>query len=1048
MDGPSEDHRVDELLAHAEWLRDLARHLVGQSSQGEESVQDTWLAALRSPPHRGTPIRPWLARVLRNAIGQARRKAGHRRSREELAARDETVPSTDELAERIETQRMLAALVLDLPEPYRSVIMLRFYEGLTAAEIAKRQHVPAGTVRWRISEGLARLRLALGRRFDGGRSAWSMALVPITGAEWGRASAPAGALTVISGVLTTKLFMTAGVVLGSVALLLLGLGQLGNLSREGAVEHVETAAHEPIPAGEGENDPGLERVKGQTTERREAAGGSGGFSAEGAPEASLPTLHILARVVDSFGRPMAGTVLSVSYDKSATATSGADGWASLEVKEVPRGARLWNCVVSAPGYALAEVPFSNEPGGEIELGEITMYAGGVVAGRIRDPSGQPLAGVLVLAHKSRLPSDGWERGGHSRLATLATATTDPLGHFRLEGLRPGLVHVGAHKQGLQSSSLSEIPVREGTETGGIELTLSKSHVIAGTLLGLDGEPVPAAEVTCSLRHGDGDHYPCVATTDAAGHFQLEGKRAGTARLRARRSLGAGVHGAMGEQAHVAELAGIRTGSLDVVLQLVEPRWIEVVLVDERGVPVDSAEAGVAEGRRDAWTAFAALRWDYSPELRPRETPGTFWLELPLRPFHLHIESPGHQPVITDLLEPGALADSLQFTLTAWPAVRGRVLAGGKPLEGARVFVDLAVPDSVEFEMAGFPLLRRPANVGPATTDRHGRFRLPLDTRELEGSTLFLRAVADGHASGVSAEMEPDSLEGLGEVEIHLSPGGAIEGMLRMEDGKDPAGTIVGASCGDAGIRTVRVESDGRFHFDHLRPGPWLVRTTPQEVPWGHFLTGDCQDGLLPVEWDCEVVEGHTASFDIDLASTTARLAGRLMMGGAAPGPRVVSLSTKLREAERWTGATYSQSVVQPNGRFDLVGAARTESTLWMCDRSRSEEGVQQIIDRLLLAPGDNNWALDLEVTSIEGRIEGEAAKRAGSLFHVWRDQGNVLVLTRISPDAEGCFLAPAIPVGPGTIRQSGLCEWSEVVKGSVLLELEIPPGGLRDVVIR
>ena len=122
MGASPEDHRVEELLAHTAWLRKLARHLVGQSSQAEDSTQDTWLAALRDPPRRGTPVRPWLSRVLRNAIDQARRAAGHRRSREEVAAPQERLPSAAEMAERIETRRMLAALVLETQETYSCML--------------------------------------------------------------------------------------------------------------------------------------------------------------------------------------------------------------------------------------------------------------------------------------------------------------------------------------------------------------------------------------------------------------------------------------------------------------------------------------------------------------------------------------------------------------------------------------------------------------------------------------------------------------------------------------------------------------------------------------------------------------------------------------------------------------------------------------------------------------------------------------------------------------------------------------------------------------
>ena len=47
--------------------------------------------------------------------------------------------------------------LLRLDEPYRTVILLRFYEGLSSAEISRREGIPAGTIRWRLKQGLKEL---------------------------------------------------------------------------------------------------------------------------------------------------------------------------------------------------------------------------------------------------------------------------------------------------------------------------------------------------------------------------------------------------------------------------------------------------------------------------------------------------------------------------------------------------------------------------------------------------------------------------------------------------------------------------------------------------------------------------------------------------------------------------------------------------------------------------------------------------------------------------------------------------------------------------
>src|SRR5947209_7897320 len=98
MDSP------EGLLEHAAWLRRLAASLVGDRALAEDAVQDTWDAAIRRPPHHDRPLRPWLSRVLRNAVRFRWRSDANRRAREELYAANADVlaPSSDEVLARFQ----------------------------------------------------------------------------------------------------------------------------------------------------------------------------------------------------------------------------------------------------------------------------------------------------------------------------------------------------------------------------------------------------------------------------------------------------------------------------------------------------------------------------------------------------------------------------------------------------------------------------------------------------------------------------------------------------------------------------------------------------------------------------------------------------------------------------------------------------------------------------------------------------------------------------------------------------------------------------------
>ena len=190
MDSP------DTLLEHATWLRRLAASLVGDPTLADDLVQDTWVAALRSPPDRDRPIRPWLARVVRNAARFRWRGEKNRAAREAITAShaETATPTSEELLARHQLQQLLSRLVGDLDEPYRATILLRYAEGLAPTQIARRLEIPAGTVRWRIKEGLERLRRGLDAAHGGDRKVWLLALAPI--ALWPRSSHAATAVSV------------------------------------------------------------------------------------------------------------------------------------------------------------------------------------------------------------------------------------------------------------------------------------------------------------------------------------------------------------------------------------------------------------------------------------------------------------------------------------------------------------------------------------------------------------------------------------------------------------------------------------------------------------------------------------------------------------------------------------------------------------------------------------------------------------------------------------------------------------------------------------
>lgn len=174
----TQDRRtVEELLAKTAWIRRVASSLVRDESDADDVAQATWLAALQSPPASNSRLSAWLARVARNVV-RKRARTDNRRARREIDAPDYREPAItpESLVERAELQQLIAAFVLDLSEPFRSTLLLHYFEELSPSEIAKREGIPAATVRSRLKRGLDELRSRLDRAHGDKRRAW---LVPV-----------------------------------------------------------------------------------------------------------------------------------------------------------------------------------------------------------------------------------------------------------------------------------------------------------------------------------------------------------------------------------------------------------------------------------------------------------------------------------------------------------------------------------------------------------------------------------------------------------------------------------------------------------------------------------------------------------------------------------------------------------------------------------------------------------------------------------------------------------------------------------------------------
>jgi RNA polymerase sigma factor (sigma-70 family) len=173
------------------------------------------MAILRSAPEPRGSMRPWLAQVLRNFRRKGLREESRRRTREVGATllQEDEVASTENLLARLELQRMVSELLRDLDEPYRTTVLRRFFEGHTPTEMARAQGIPAGTVRWRLNEGLRRLRARLDEAHGGNRDSWKAILVAPVAAPAARTGTKLSAPASVPVGLRTGAWLAVGALL-------------------------------------------------------------------------------------------------------------------------------------------------------------------------------------------------------------------------------------------------------------------------------------------------------------------------------------------------------------------------------------------------------------------------------------------------------------------------------------------------------------------------------------------------------------------------------------------------------------------------------------------------------------------------------------------------------------------------------------------------------------------------------------------------------------------------------------------------------------------
>jgi RNA polymerase sigma factor (sigma-70 family) len=765
MDGSSPRVDISELLEHGAWLRRLAAYLV-RGDEGEELVQETWLAAVRRPPDPTRPARPWLAEVMRNLARMRHRSSRREKQREGAVAHAAAVmPGTDELLVRVEAQRLATELVMSLEEPYRSTVLLRFYEERSTEEIARLHGVVAGTVRWRLKVAVDRLRGELEGRYQGGRRAW---VLVAGGLDIGPGSVPA--LAKGAAVMATKV-KTTSLAVGLILLLLGGglwwrLGARAPADPVGGAGVTTVAGGHDRPAAWRASDPGA------------AAIGAGSGAVAG-------------RVLGPEGQPLVGaTVVAICGPEPGQppnqgpapfrrSITGADGRFHI--------GGLWSpCALSAGAEGLmgaTRAGLEVAAGKTLEVDLALEKGGATLSGRVLDASSGPIAGAVV-----RLK--GWTRSpGQGTVRThFWEVITDQQGRYR--------AHVAPARYDVIALADGYGPVRDFVDLAGDELRdfrLAPAAQLSGRVVTAgDRQPVAGAEVRAEVTAGGTGIPPTFANTDAQGRFTIGGLASGSYRVAARKGA---LAGALPQPVVMAAAALAR----DLELTLAPGLTVEGT-VAASSKPVPGAEVLLA-------LRLSASPMSSTPQRALSEQDGKFTVVGVLPgDYHLTVSAAGHARYQETL----SIRESLRkvIELPERAVVTGQVLtARGEPAGGARVQAWVLPRGSGSAS----------ADQGQAGED--GRFTLEgLGAGELTLEARHGSETARVEGVTLTAGKRKDLV-------IQLAAGARVSGVVAWEDGK-PAEGIRVLSNQDRWTgpspESGRSAADGSFTVGPFSPGPVTI----------------------------------------------------------------------------------------------------------------------------------------------------------------------------------------------------------------------------------
>lgn len=152
---------VTELVElHYALLYRFAFRLTGSVADAEDLTQQSFLTAQRKLDQLRDPSRAksWLCSILRNTYLKNLRS---RAAAPAVSLENSPEPADDALDDAVFDEQELQDALAELPEEYRTPLILFYFEEFSYKEIAEQMQVPIGTIMSRLARAKSHLRRRL-----------------------------------------------------------------------------------------------------------------------------------------------------------------------------------------------------------------------------------------------------------------------------------------------------------------------------------------------------------------------------------------------------------------------------------------------------------------------------------------------------------------------------------------------------------------------------------------------------------------------------------------------------------------------------------------------------------------------------------------------------------------------------------------------------------------------------------------------------------------------------------------------------------------------